>query len=157
MTCRWTHIIDSLDLTEPDEAYFNKLSNGDDLEIGTTKCPFKDGAMTAYEEVWRDVTPKLQANDPSWIIQSSDGSAFVGKVGNISVAMRKDPNGGFAVRKQELDQSGGTWETSYESGETQSLLRVSDVLRELDAGNRNWATGQVLKAGKAEYIIRGWM
>ncbi|CAM1508649.1 Fc.00g054970.m01.CDS01 [Cosmosporella sp. VM-42] len=157
LTCRWTHIIDSLDLTEPDEAYFTKLPNGDDLEIGVTKCPFRDGAMTPYEEVWRDVTPKLRANDPSWIIQSSNGSIFVGKVGNNSVAMRKDPEGGFVVRKEKLSQGEKSWKTSYESGDTQGIPRISDFLQELDVGNLDWCTGQVLTLGKTEYIIRGWV
>ncbi|KAF7563755.1 hypothetical protein G7046_g379 [Stylonectria norvegica] len=152
LTCRWTHIIDSLDLTEPDEAYFNKLPNGDDLEIGTTKCPFKDGAMTPYEEVWRDVTPSLESGDPSWIIQSSDGLTFVGKIGDVSVAIRKGSDGGFAVQKQQFSKSQPGWETSYTSEDFHELPRVSEILHEFTAGGWKWVIGQALRVGSVEYI-----
>lgn len=152
VTCRWTHIIDSLDLTVPDEAYFVKLENGDDLEIGSTPCPHKDNAVTAYEEVWRDITANMQAGDQSWILQSSDGTTFIGKVGTIYLAIKKDVDGMFTARKEELD---GTWRVSFES-EGHALPQVSQVLKEFEVEGRDWAVGQKAVIAGIEYEVRGF-
>ncbi|KAH7000676.1 hypothetical protein EDB80DRAFT_811980 [Ilyonectria destructans] len=152
LTCRWTHIIDSLDLTVPDEAYFVKLENGDDLEIGSTPCPHKDGAVAAYEEVWRDITANMQAGDQSWILQSSDGTTFIGKVGSIYLAIKKDMDGTFAARKEELN---GTWRVSFES-EGQGLPQVTQVLKEFEVKGRDWAVGHKAVIAGIEYEVRGF-
>ncbi|KAL6399452.1 neutral amino acid transporter [Ilyonectria robusta] len=152
LTCRWTHIIDSLDLTVPDEAYFVKLENGDDLEIGSTPCPHKDGAVTAYEEVWRDITANMQAGDQSWILQSSDGTTFIGKVGTLYLAIKKDTDGTFTARKEELN---GTWRVSFES-EGHALPQVLQVLKEFEVEGREWAVGQKAVIAGIEYEVRGF-
>lgn len=136
----------------PDEAYFVKLENGDDLEIGSTPCPHKDGAVTAYEEVWRDITANVQTGDQSWILQSSDGTTFIGKVGSIYLAIKKDMDGTFTARKEELN---GTWRVSFES-ERQGLPQVSQVLKEFEVKGRDWAVGQKAVIAGIEYEVRGF-
>ncbi|SPO01219.1 uncharacterized protein DNG_03966 [Cephalotrichum gorgonifer] len=154
-TFRWTHIIDSLNLTIPDEAYFEKLPNGDDLEIGTTPCPFKDGALTDYEEVWRDITVKSSAEELSWILQSDDGSAFIGKVGTIYLAIRKVGDGGFAARREDRDTSGSDWNVSYESGSVGSLPGAREAIECLETGDQKWAEGQEVEIRGVTYAFRG--
>ncbi|KAK7413360.1 hypothetical protein QQX98_007737 [Neonectria punicea] len=153
LTCRWTHIIDSLGLTIPDEAHFIKMENGDDLEVGTTPCPHRNGAMTAYEEVWRDVTAPASLHEPSWILQSSDGASFVGKVGSVYLAIRKSSDGAFAARKETLENQ--HWSVSFESGDVQTLPHVMQVLEEIEAQERDWDVGQKVKVANVEYVIRG--
>ncbi|CAM1503144.1 Fc.00g079200.m01.CDS01 [Cosmosporella sp. VM-42] len=155
-TCQWTHIIDSLDLTEPDEAQLFKLPNGDELEVGSTPCPLRGGAMTSFEEVWRNVTVHFSPGDPSWILQSSRGTTFMGKVGNIYLALRKDKEVGFVARREELCQAGGDWEITFESGDVKSLPRVAQVAHQLGVGQRAWTIGESVGVGGVEYIIRGF-
>lgn len=136
----------------PDEAYFVKMENGDDLEIGSTPCPPKDGAVTAYEEVWRDITAKMQSGDQSWILQSSDGTTFIGKVGSIYLAIKKGVDGTFSARKEELD---GAWRVSFES-EGQSLPQVTQVLKAFEVEGRDWAVGEKAIIAGIEYEVRGF-
>ncbi|KPM38682.1 hypothetical protein AK830_g7884 [Neonectria ditissima] len=151
LTCRWTHIIDSLDLTIPDEAHFIKLENGDDLEVGTTPCPHKNGAMTAYEEVWRDITAPISSDDQSWILQSSHEATFIGKVGNIYLAIRKGSDGSFAARKEDFE---GDWTISFESGHVQELPRVKQVLEEFEVEGSDRAEGRKVKIASTEYVVK---
>lgn len=153
-TFRWTHIIDSLGLIVPDEAYFEKLPNGDDLEIGTTACPHKNGAMTDYEEVWGDITSKLSATELSWILQSKDGRAFLGKVGATYLAMEQATDGAFAVRREDREASGGDWGVSYSSGAVDGLPTAIQAIEALEKGGQNWAEGQAVEIGAAEYVFR---
>lgn len=154
-TFRWTHIIDSLDLTVPDDAHFEKLPNGDDLEIGTTPAPHKGGELTDYEEVWRDVTQKATPDELSWILQSSDGTAFAGKVGSIYLTIHKASDGTFAARRQERGESGQAWKTSYESGNLSGLPTASQAIEILEAPDATWTEGQTVKVGDTEYVFRG--
>lgn len=119
-TFRWTHIIDSLDLTVPDEAHFERLPNGDDLEIGVTPAPHRKGEPTAYEEVWRDITVSLTTANKalgfSWILSSLDASVFIGKVGDVFLAIHKAPHdqgGVFSAYREQYDLVRGTWVQKY--------------------------------------------
>ncbi|EPE04122.1 neutral amino acid transporter [Ophiostoma piceae UAMH 11346] len=116
----WTHIIDSLGLTVPDDAHFEKLPNGDDLEIGVTPAPHKGGELTAYEEVWRDVTAveDVASGKPtlSWILQSIDGTVFIGKAGHVYLAIHKssDEQGGlFSACREDYDTATGARVQKY--------------------------------------------
>ncbi|RSL88337.1 hypothetical protein CDV31_016079 [Fusarium ambrosium] len=150
-TFRWTHIIDSLDLTIPDDAHFEKLPNGDDLEIGTYPL---GGIPTDYEEVWRDITQKKSAEELSWILQSSDGSGFIGKVGSIFLAIQKT-QGGFAARREDRGATGGTWKLTFEDGETAGLPTATQSSEAIETQGSSWTEGQTVEIGGAEYVFRG--
>ncbi|KAK6087032.1 neutral amino acid transporter [Seiridium cupressi] len=129
-TYRWTHIVDSLNLTIPDDAHFEKLPNGDDLEIGTTPCPHKGGVPTDYEEVWRDITAKKSADELSWILQSSDGTTFIGKVGGIFLAIRKTSHGDFAALRE--DRQDDNWATTYQSDGKAGLPQATQCIEAIE-------------------------
>ncbi|KAJ4248417.1 hypothetical protein NW762_012754 [Fusarium torreyae] len=154
-TYRWTHIIDSLDLTVPDEAYFNKLSNGDDIEIGSTPCPHKDGAVTDYEEVWRDITSN-PLKTSSWILQSQDGSTFIGRVGDVYFAIRKDADGSFSARKSTPKSSSDTWESLFESNTASVLPRADDAIKAVEAVRQGLDRGSSVQIGDIEFIVRAF-
>ena len=109
--------------------------------------------MTDYQEIWRDITATTAKSSPSWILQSSDGSAFIGKVGAIYLAIQQVP-GGFAVRRQ--DREAGNWVTSYESGDVGGLPVAAEAVEALETGDRTWAEGQTVSLGATEYIFRGF-
>ncbi|CAG9954252.1 unnamed protein product [Clonostachys rosea f. rosea IK726] len=154
LTFRWTHIIDSLDLTVPDEAHFERLPNGDDLEIGSTPCPHKGGALTEYEEVWRDTTSRKEPGDLSWILQSADGTTFIGRVGTIYLAIRKSETGDFSARREDLSSSSQTWEVTFESGKVESLPRASSALKQIGATKR--VEHGTLHVDDINYIVRAF-
>ena len=154
-TFRGTRIIDSTGIHDADEAYFEKLDNGDDLEIGTTGCPHKNGAMTDYEEIWRDITAKSSPTEPSWILQRKDGNAFFGKVGAIYLAIQQIPGGGFAVRREDREASSGKWSTSYETGDVHNLPSAAQAVEVLETGDQVWAEGQTVALGGSEYVVKG--
>jgi hypothetical protein len=152
-TFRWTHIIDSLDLTVPDEAYFKKLPNGDDLEIGTTPCPFKGGVPTNYEEVWRDVT-STDPGDFCWILQSADGMTFLGRVGSNYLAIQKELNGGFAARKEDCIPSEG-WQVAFESDAAPNLPLATAAIEAMRQRDSNMAAGDKIDILGRQYVIKG--
>ncbi|KAH6987152.1 hypothetical protein EDB80DRAFT_731432 [Ilyonectria destructans] len=150
-TCRWTHIIDSLGFTDPDEASFTKLPNGDELEVGETKCPHKNDAMTAYEEVWRDVTAHEKPEEPSWILRSSEGNTFIGRVGIIYQANSLDANG-FSARREDFVKDAGEWDISFAAGNAVSIPRVADVLKELSLKPK-WSIGEKVTVSGHEFSV----
>ncbi|KAH7121850.1 hypothetical protein B0J13DRAFT_159120 [Dactylonectria estremocensis] len=150
-TCRWSHIIDSLGFTDPDEASFTKLPNGDELEVGETKCPHKNDEMTAYEEVWRDVTAHDKPEESSWIMRSSEGNTFIGRVGNIYQANSLSADG-FSARREDFGKETKEWNLSFDSGNTASIPRVADVLKELSEKTK-WSTGDKVTVGGHEFSI----
>ncbi|KAK1531607.1 hypothetical protein CPAR01_11256 [Colletotrichum paranaense] len=153
-TFRWTHIIDSLNLTVPDDAYFEKLPNGDDLEIGTTPCPHKNGVPTDYEEVWRDVTKRGPNDTPSWILQSKDGMTFIGKVGVIYLAIRKASATEFAARREDYDSHHGIWKRTFESENDGSMPKASAVVTMVDNEAQTSVDGGLVSIGGVEFVFR---
>lgn len=109
VTFQWTRLVDSLGSTQVDEASFEEMPDGDDLEFGK----FNDnGLLKDYEEVWRDVTPRTSRESLAWILQSTDKTTFLGKVGSIFIAIRQTKDTGFAVRQDEFD--GSSWVALFE-------------------------------------------
>ena len=154
MTYRWTRIIDSFGSSQADEAAFTELPNGDDLEMGTF---VKDGTPTAYEEVWRDITQDFgNANDSAaWILQSSDGLSFLGRIGGIYMGLHQGQDGTFAVRKEVYDEDAeGCWRNVYESGPTQHIPSARDVLQE-ESLIRGAALGDIVPTAGGKYAVRG--
>ncbi|CAH0005078.1 unnamed protein product [Clonostachys byssicola] len=141
-------------LTVPDEAHFEKLPNGDDLEIGSTPCPHKGGALTEYEEVWRDITSRKQPEDPSWILQSADGTTFIGRVGTIYLAIRKSETGNFSARREDLSSSNQTWEVTFESGKVELLPRASSALKQIGATEK--VENGTLQVDDINYIVKAF-
>ncbi|UQC89964.1 uncharacterized protein CLUP02_15495 [Colletotrichum lupini] len=154
-TFRWTHIIDSLNLTVPDDAYFEKLPNGDDLEIGTTPCPHRNGVPTDYEEVWRDVTKRGTNKTPSWIIQSKDGRTFIGKVGVIYLSICKASATEFAARREDYDSQHGIWNCTFESENDGSMPKASAVVTMVDNEAQKSVNGGLVSIGGVVYVFRG--
>ncbi|KAF7561657.1 hypothetical protein G7046_g2487 [Stylonectria norvegica] len=151
-TCRWTHVIDSLNLTEPDEAQLFTLPNGDELEVGSTANPLENGAISSFEEVWRNVTLHHSLSKTSWILQSSEGTVFIGKVGNISLALSKISGTGFVARREDSGKDGQEWEVTFESGDASSLPRAAQVEHQLSNGQSAWKNGDSLEVGDVVYI-----
>lgn len=109
VTFQWTRLVDSLGSTQIDEACFKEMPDGDDLEFGK----FNDnGSLKDYEEVWRDVTPRTSRESLAWVLQSTDKTTFLGKVGNIFIAIRQTIDNDFAVRQDEFD--GSSWVAHFE-------------------------------------------
>ncbi|KXH38218.1 hypothetical protein CSAL01_08776 [Colletotrichum salicis] len=154
-TFRWTHIVDSLNLTVPDDAHFEKLPNGDDLEIGTTPCPHKDGVLTDYEEVWRDITTRDADSRPSWILQSKDGSTFIGKVGLIYLAVQKASGVEFAARREGYESEYRIWKCAFESGNQAKVLEASTVVKLADGEAQKSVEGDVVSVDGVDFVFRG--
>jgi hypothetical protein len=125
------------------------LPNGDDLETGVFN---KEGIPTQYEEVWRDATTEMGGYGAAWIIQSSDGSTFLGRIGRMFIAMRQSPRG-FAVRREALSESSEHWVLIFEDGPTRNLPRAVDVI---SAVNCDMEIGGKLTVQNAEFLIRGF-
>ncbi|KAH8173716.1 protein HRI1 domain-containing protein [Sarocladium implicatum] len=155
-TFRWTHIIDSLDLTVPDVAHFEKLPNGDDLEIGVTPAPHKNGEPTAYEEVWRDITAKRTPTELSWILQSTDGTTFVGRVGAHYLAIKKTFSG-FAARREDRDisQNKDEWKTEFQSAEATALPSAAQAVAAVDVAGQSWAAGHTVDIAGTSFVFKG--
>lgn len=142
-------------MTVPDEAHFEKLPNGDDLEIGTTPAPHLGGVPTAYEEVWRNVTSKRSPDELSWILQSSDGTTFVGKVGNIYLAIRKASDG-FSARREDRHGVDGGWNVVFESiAGVAGLPKATVVIDAVESTGQTWVEGQGVTIGDTEFVFRG--
>lgn len=127
MTFQWTRIIDSTGSSQADEAKFKTLPNGDDLEYGEFN---QEGTSVPYEEVWRDVTDEvsIDGDDCAWILQSIDGSTFLGKVGGLYMGMSKADNGSFGVRKEVYDKTTGDWKIEFETGSVAHIPKATDII-----------------------------
>jgi hypothetical protein len=153
VTFQWTRIIDSFGITDPDEAAFEELPNGDSLETGNFK---KDGVLTAYEEVWRDVTGRDGEGSSAWILQSADGSTFLGKVADTYIGMQQEEPGSFAVRKEVYREAQRSWEVEFESGSVQEIPRAAAALEiEPQLVGRKLESGKNVRVRNHEYIVRG--
>ena len=122
------------------------------MEIGSTPCPRKGGIVTDYEEVWRDITSNDPSDRRSWIVQSEDGQAFVGKVGTIFLAIRKDSSGTFSVRREYLDVSAQTWHVSHEAGDAGLLPGAEAALKALEAAGED-SNGNKIIINDMPYLI----
>lgn len=109
-----------------DVGQFVKLPNGDDFETGEMAAPHLGGAITPYEEVWRQLHPNMDVKDQffpdskAWILESvsdddtvsshaSESSrttpkTFLARVGPFFIAIRR-----HEVRKDNLDRGNTTF------------------------------------------------
>lgn len=150
MTCQWTRIIDSLGSSDVDEAAFRTLPNGDDLEFGTFSM---GGLPTAYEEIWRDVTQEQAGDGTSWILESSDGTAFLGKVGNVFLGMSQKEAASFVVWKEILNN--GEWESVFHSGVVAGFPTATDTVQAIVSAGQGRQAGKVINVKNAEFVLRG--
>lgn len=127
------------------------MDNGDDLEYGE----FNNGEkLLPYEEVWRDVTPEAKGDSLAWILQSADGSVFLGKICDIFMVMQQKEDKTFSVRKEELKD--GAWGVSFESGLCDGLPKADEVvLLEPSFEKEKKKVGDTIEIGGSEYVIRG--
>lgn len=148
-------MIDSTGSTQPDEAHFKELPNGDDLEYGTFP---KDGTTPVpYEEIWRDVT-KGDAKQSAWILQSVDGNTFLGRVGDIFLGMRQEQDHSFGVRKEVYNASEKAWKVVFETGPTRGVLQAIEVVKQIESvmrGTRTTTGDEIVLCGRA-YVVRGF-
>lgn len=98
------------------------------------------------------MTEETAGDGYSWIIQSSDGSTFLGKVGHVFLGMRQDGKGNFAVRKEVFNESKGDWEMVFESGPAACLSKVEQAQSRVRAAGK---AGEKVDVEKVEYVIRG--
>jgi hypothetical protein len=131
------------------------MENGDDLETGKFDKE-GNGNLVDYEELWRDVTRKAESDNSAWILQSVDGSMFLGRVGDIFLGMQQKEKEKFAVRKEVFTSKAGEWDAVFEAGLVQSIPRAVHVLRDLGQGEGKTAEqGQTIHVCDREYIVRG--
>lgn len=157
VTYQWTRLIDSTGTLDPDEATWDwqKLGNGDAFEAGVAHCPTKNGALTSYEEIWRDIT-RAGPTTSSWILQSIDGMAFLGAVGGTFLGMRRNSDGSFAVRREEWDSVHSSWSVKFEGRDSGSIPKVEAILKELptEGGAQNWEVDGKVSLEGVDYVIR---
>lgn len=134
---------DEDDLTG-DIGQFVKLPNGDDFETGEMAAPHLGGAITPYEEVWRQLHPSMDVKDPfltgakAWILESvchdsTTGSKVSGlsKIAHKTLLARVGPFF-IAIQRRETKKSG--------SGEDDSALAYGAIREDFNATNGLWAT-----------------
>lgn len=151
-------MIDSTGPSEPDEATFTTLPNGDDLETGRMPCPHKNNAITEFEEVWRRLPPIIGAKH-AWILQSVDGKTFLGKNGGGYMALYEGMNG-FGARREEWDVDGDEgWKVKYEIGPVEgvpSLARIGKGGKEGFEEEEGWRVDDCVEIQGKDYIVRAW-
>lgn len=158
MKCRWVHIIDSHGSSAPDEGSFTPLPNGDALETGVMPCPERGGAVTPYEEVWRELTP-LAGPLWSWILQSAEeeedgGKSFLGRIGGGYLALCEGREG-FGARREEWDAQRRVWGAKYAIGDVQALPSLR-TFGELVDGEEGWSVGQKVSVGARQFVVRAF-
>jgi hypothetical protein len=105
----------------------------------------------AYEEVWRDVTAKKSHSELSWILQATDGSAFVGKVGGIYLAIRRTSAGFAALRE---DRNAVEWSTTFVSQGCEGLPSAMQAIEAVEGGKQAWSEGQILQLQSTGYVFK---
>jgi hypothetical protein len=85
--------------SDPDEATFTKLTNGDYLETGSMPSPDDNDVVTKFEEVWRRGI-LVPGSKFAWIIQSLDGKTFMGRVGGSYLALGEGNGGVYNARRE---------------------------------------------------------
>lgn len=154
MRCRWIKIIDSLGPSDPDEGSFTPLPNGDDLETGSMPCPEKGGAITEYEEVWRNLKPR-DGVKWAWILQSGDVKTFLGRVGGGYMALRQGEGKAFGARREEWEVD-GKWSAKYEIGAVDGLPSLAAAGKEMFDGEERWSVGDNVEVLGDQYVVRAW-
>ncbi|KAG0646856.1 hypothetical protein D0Z07_6491 [Hyphodiscus hymeniophilus] len=154
LKCRWLKIIDSFGASEPDEASFTTLPNGDELETGSMPCPERGGAATKYEEVWRNLNPR-EGVEHAWILQSVDGNIFLGRIGGGYMALREGKREGFGARREEWDIANG-WNVKYEIGSVNGVPSFAAHGKIMFDKEESWKVGNIITISGNEYIVRAW-
>lgn len=151
---RFTHSIDSRGFYGTDQGEFSKLPNGDDLEIGSMPAPHLGGKIVPYEEIWHEF-PAPPPGSVSWILESSDGKTFMGKIGGDFIALAEKSSGveGFAAVKEQTDSATKNWSTVYSTGPSESLQRMSKISGSLK-GEREWAKDTIVDVDGVNFIVR---
>jgi hypothetical protein len=112
--------------------------------------------LRSYEEVWRDMTGRDCEGSSAWILQSADGSTFLGKVADTYIGMRQEEPGSFVVRKEVYREAQRSWEVEFESGSVQEIPRAAAALEiESQLVGRKLESGKSVRVRNHEYIVRG--
>lgn len=157
VTYQWTRIIDSTGVLDPDEATWDwdKLGNGDAFEAGTAVCPSRNDELTSYEEIWRNITRKGPLTS-SWILQSEEGTTFLGLVGGTFLGIRSNSDGSFGARREEWDPEQRSWSFKLERGHCVGIPEVEAVLKDLPAqlSAENLRVGATVSVAGVNYAVR---
>jgi Protein HRI1 len=151
--CRWIKLIDSLGPSDPDEATFTKLPNGDYLETGSMPSPNHNDDVTEFEEVWRRGA-LLPGSECAWIIQSVDGKTFLGRVGGSYLALSEGKGGVFNARREEWDEQDG-WRIIYAIGNVEGLPRLASSGNQIKK-EASWSIGEKVVVLGNDYVVRGF-
>jgi hypothetical protein len=151
--CRWIKLIDSLGPSDPDEATFTKLGNGDYLETGSMPSPDHNDVVTKFEEVWRRGV-LLPGSEFAWIIQSVDGKTFMGRVGGSYLALSEGNGDVFNARREEWDEQEG-WRINYAIGNVEGLPRLASISDQIKSES-SWSIGDKVVVLGNDYIVRGF-
>lgn len=122
-------------------------------------CPDRDGAVTPYEEIWRELSP-LAGPRWAWILQSSGpededdgGKTFLARIGGGYIALCEGKDG-FGARREEWD-SKGEWTVKYALGDVARLPSMRG-LGELADGEERWKMGDVVRVGGRQFVVRAY-
>jgi hypothetical protein len=151
--CRWIKLIDSLGPSDPDEATFTKLPNGDYLETGSMPSPDHNDAVTEFEEVWRRGV-LVPGSECAWIIQSVDGKTFLGRVGGSYLVLSEGKGGVFNARREEWDEQDG-WRINYAIGNVEGLPRLASIGDQINSES-SWSIGEKVVVLGNDYIVRAF-
>jgi len=162
---KFTHPLDShyvagQDEEEPDVGEFTKLPNGDDLETGVMAAPHLGGQTMPYEEIWRELDPRLDlfgvsggSRASSWILESVEQpktgevatltKSYYAKAGKFFLALRQvtiaNPSSiSVSAIRQEWDADKRAWDTKYKIGNVEGMLDLSQGAADSQA---DWKVG----------------
>ena len=121
-------------------------------------CPARNGAVTPYEEVWRELSP-LAGPRWGWILQSSgdDEKAFLARIGGGYLALCEGREE-FGARREEWESKGegsGEWVVKYALGDVSTLPSLREVGEMVD-GEEGWSLGDVVSVGGKEFVVRAY-
>lgn len=86
----------------------------------------------------------------AWILQSVDGTTFVGLLGAIYLGMRREEDGSFTVRRDEWHGQAG-WEVKFTSRDVTGIPNIADVL---SVGKVKWILDEEIVIKGVSYVVR---
>jgi hypothetical protein len=119
-------------------------------------CPARNGAITPYEEVWRELSP-LPGPRWAWILQSSghDGKMFLARIGGGYLALCEGRET-FGARREVWDSKGeGEWVARYALGDVSALPSLKG-LGEMVDGEEAWSVGDEVSVGGRKFVVRAY-
>ena len=132
---------------------FQHLPNGDDLETGSMPCPERGGAITPYEEIWREL-PISTGTQSAWIVQKTDpsGTTFLGRLAGYFLAFRQTEGGSFSARREDWDAREEKWKLRY-SIRGDELVSIVQCRMPIVDSERQWKFGDSVRVLGEQYQV----